>query len=139
MEEVELDEEEVEDIVVDELGEEEIEAEFEEILEDDELIEEEEEEEDEEDEEEYDYMEGPRMDEKARKLPFWDEEEQGDYELQDDDDPNYTKQKELLEANEARFQEQQKINNFDPIDYMINDMPREERGFSVGRAAVGGL
>jgi len=84
-------------------------------------------------------MEGPRMDEKARKLPFWDEEEQGDYELQDDDDPNYTKQKELLEANEARFQEQQKINNFDPIDYMINDMPRKERGFSVGRAAVGGL
>jgi hypothetical protein len=110
------------DIVVEDLGENEIAAKFERVLEEGE---------EDEDEEEYyeeEYEEGEDDgEEDYGTVQDWDEDEGGDFELQEDDDPNYTKQKQLMEANAARRVEREDEERFDPLDYIMNTMPDKER------------
>ena len=103
--------EEFDELIVEELGEDEIVAEFEQVLEED-------------DEYEEDYESDETYTE--QDVQDWDDQDGGDYELQDDDDPNYTKQKELLNLNAIRQQEQVELDNFNPIRFAIEEMDDDE-------------
>uniref|UniRef100_A0A7S2YFC5 Uncharacterized protein n=1 Tax=Entomoneis paludosa TaxID=265537 RepID=A0A7S2YFC5_9STRA len=58
----------------------------------------------------------------------WDEEEDGgDYELEDDPkDPNYMKQKELVEATVKASEQRMRDEAFDPLHFIMNDMTEDQ-------------
>ncbi|KAL7576336.1 hypothetical protein ACA910_018152 [Epithemia clementina (nom. ined.)] len=58
----------------------------------------------------------------------WDEEvDGGEYELEDDpDDPNYMKQKEIVESAIASSQQRSRDEAFDPFDFVMNEMTEDQ-------------
>lgn len=57
----------------------------------------------------------------------WEDDEEEYYELEDDDDPNYAKTKELAEIAAEKAYERARDEAFDPIDFMMNDITEDQQ------------
>jgi hypothetical protein len=83
---------------------------------------------DDEDDEEEDWDEDDEDDEDDNLDDDWDEDEDGgDYPLEDDpDDPDYTRQKEIVEAAVAQGDQQVQDDSFDELDFVQNTMTPDQ-------------
>jgi hypothetical protein len=70
----------------------------------------------------------------------WNEEEDGAYyELEDDEDPNYMKQKELAEIAAERSYERAQDEAFDPMEFMMNEMTDDQKAAMEQLSALKGV
>jgi len=61
------------------------------------------------------------------ELEWDDEEDGGDYELEDDlDDPNYMQQKKIVEAAVESSETRTQDESFDPLEFIMNDMTEDQ-------------
>jgi hypothetical protein len=83
---------------------------------------------DEEDDDEEDWDDEDDEDDDIDAADDWDEDEDGgDYPLEDDpDDPDYTRQKEIVEAAVAAGDQQNEEESFDELDFVRNTMTPEQ-------------